>query len=136
MKIRFRTFLLILITVCISIGIVVAQMTLSFHQNPTVPAESAFSTTPAITQSSDQTSLWIWDSESDSFNATITLHNDGTTAWTPTIVGSAIPSGWVFSTATLTSIPVNGQLPVTMTLHYTLGKPVSGAIGDFTVTIS
>jgi hypothetical protein len=123
----------------ISGGLVYAVNTLSFHQSPSIPASGTnFNVLPSsITAGSDQSSsgLWTWDSVNHRFSAAIQITNNGNTAYTPSIVFSAL-TGWVGSTSTVTSIAQGATEAVTLYMTSSNPNPPAGPIGDFTVTIT
>lgn len=120
-----------------SIVAVYALSTLTFNQNPVVPADTGvnFTTTPTIEEGSDQTGLWSYTVGTKTFTATITLTNNRNSAWTPTVTASSVPSGWTFS-CTPPTIAAYSSSTITFLLTYTTGSPASGAIGNFAITIA
>lgn len=118
-------------------GLVYALNTLAFHQNLAVPNSGTnFSTTPTITGGSDQAALWAWDSANHRFSVTVSITNNGNSAFTPTVAYSNVPAGWTGSTSTILAIAKGASESVTLYMTSTDTNPVAGPIGDFTVTIS
>lgn len=118
------------------VGLAIGLTSLSFHQSPIVPATINFATSPTITEGSDQSALWIWDSATHRFSATIQITNNGNGAFTPTIVFGTMPTGWVGTTSTLTAIPAGQTASVTLYATTSSINTSPGAIGNFVVTIS
>lgn len=117
-------------------GLAYALNTLTWHQNPLVPTQNSFTTSPTIAAGTDQTAMWTYDATNQKFTASVTITNTGNAAWTPTITATTI-TNWAFSTSTLTAINPGASSTATLTMTYSgSGTPNAGVIGDFQVTIS
>ncbi|MGA3110451.1 MAG: hypothetical protein ABSE15_00280 [Candidatus Bathyarchaeia archaeon] len=141
MKTKLLVCLVIAVGLAVGLGVAFALQSLTWTQNPTVTAGAVnFAVTSggtAIAAGADQSASWTWNSASDTFTMPISIINSNNAALTPTVTAANVPSGWTFSTSTLSAIVPGGNLPVTLTLTYTgTGAPAAGQIGAFTVTVA
>ena len=117
---------------------VYALTTLFWTQTLVVPAGSFIAKygSTIITEGSDQTSIWTWNGTASSFNTTITIQNDGTSAIKVQVGYSGLNPLWTpDGFGTTASIPISGTRLVNLSIIKS-GASGGEVVGAFTITVT